>query len=133
MTCPYFTGPQAPERNPPIQPQFLSPNIATKILASYFSADITFMAVRTVDDNQFVVGQIIRYEIGDMAGTAIIFEVIDPKTFYANITSTETTPIADPGSIILAIGDINSGAINSDGRLNNLLYIDGAFRNISPQ
>lgn len=33
---------------------------------------------------------------------------------------------------ILAIGDYNSGPINSSGRVNQTLYIDGSFQNISP-
>jgi Ubiquitin-activating enzyme E1 FCCH domain len=33
---------------------------------------------------------------------------------------------------ILPVGDINSGATNSSGRTNNITFIPGSFRNISP-
>ncbi len=33
---------------------------------------------------------------------------------------------------ILAIGDINSGVVNTSGRTNNITYIPGSFINISP-
>jgi hypothetical protein len=34
---------------------------------------------------------------------------------------------------IVAIGDVNTGVTNSQGRVNNGTYIPGSFINISPQ
>lgn len=47
----------------------------------------------------------------------------------AYVASSNTTVVAQ----ILAIGDVNTGAINSHGRNCTKDYIPGSFRNISPQ
>ena len=53
---PFLTGPIAPERNPPITPQYYQPRV-------YVIEDLTYgieTLVTTVDDHDYVVGQEIR-------------------------------------------------------------------------
>lgn len=65
-------------------------------------------------------------------------------TITINVNSTSFTPYASGGVAtlattnttlpqILAIGDVNTGVINSTGRVLNGTYIPGSFINISPQ
>lgn len=55
---------------------------------------------------------------------------VDSSGFSVYTSGGTATNTAIPQ--ILAVGDINSGQINSSGRINNLTYINGSFINISP-
>ena len=140
---PYNIGPLAAERNPPITPQYYSPNIAqisTITSISRFSTKVV-----TTEDNEFVVGQTVRFVIPPQDGMrqingqqAYIFSIDNATTFYVRLDAVAFdafnalgTTLQDP--FVIAIGDVNSGQINSSGRINNLTYISGSFINISPQ
>ena len=58
---PIFVGPIAPERNPPIQPQDYKPKVF--VIDQIVPINDEFTGVVTDIDNDFVVGQIIRFVI----------------------------------------------------------------------
>lgn len=143
------SGPIAPERNPPIKPQWYEPsrfvisNI-TKGLTTTVTMTPTTIEGVTVNPN-YVIGQEVRLNIPKPYGMRQINEktayvisipsstqvVIDlDSRFFDDFISSPTVDSQDPQ--IVAIGDINSGAINSQGRVNNTTYIEGSFINISP-
>lgn len=143
MSSPFNTGPLSPERNPPINPQYYSPNIA--IIESITSISQTVTEVVTTIDNEFVVGQLVRFVIPFGDGMrqldeqqAYIISISSGTTFRVGIDTTtmglfdaSMNPRQEP--FVVPVGDVNSGAINSSGRINNLLYIQGSFINVSPQ
>jgi hypothetical protein len=143
MSSVFNIGPIAPERNPRINPQYYSPTIY--VLQSIAAVSDFLTQVVTVKDNNFSVGQIIRFSIpyGDgmqqlNGQQATVMAIFDPTTFYVDISVIGSDAFNPLGNLtqdpfVIPIGDINSGSINSSGRINNLLYIDGSFKNISPQ
>ncbi len=102
--------------------------------------------VETTVDHDYVIGQLVRLIIPPSCGCIQLNEVqgyvieipsqvevrldinssvnVDPYT-----TSTSPIVVAQ----ILAIGDINQGAINANGRSRTSTLIPGSFQNISPQ
>lgn len=55
---------------------------------------------------------------------------------FSSYTTGGTLSLQDPLILypqIIAVGDINSGVVNSSGRTNNTTYVLGSFINISPQ
>lgn len=125
--------------NLPIEPQFYSPNF-------FFITSITLgiqTIVTTSIDNNFSVGGQVRLIIPPSFGTrglnektAYIVAIpasnqvtldIDSSKMDAFINSSATTKPQ-----ILPIGDVNSGAINTNGNLNLNLNVPGSFINISP-
>lgn len=142
MSFPPNQGPIAPERNPPIQPQFYQPS-RFEISAISLGATTT---ITTTEDTNYVVGQLVRMLIPSTYGTRQLNEQqgyvisipaadqvtvnIDTSIGYSSFISSPTygpTPAQ-----IMAIGDTNSGQINSSGRVNQLTYPPGSFINISP-
>ena len=70
-----------------------------------------------------------------VAATASSFSLAVNSTGFTAYTGSGTAtlyphPTTQPQ--ILAIGDVNSGAINTNGRTQNQTYIDGSFIDISP-
>lgn len=138
---PFDVGPISPERNPPINPQYYSPNFA--FIQSITPISSFSTQVVTTESNEFVVGQLIRFVIPYQDGmlgineqTAYINSISSDTTFYAGIDATNMgsfnpmgTPYQQP--MVIPVGDVNSGTINSSGRINNLLNIPGSFINIS--
>jgi hypothetical protein len=101
--------------------------------------------VETTEDHDYVIGQQVRLIIPPSSGciqlneiTAYVIEIpsqievrLDIDTsFGVDQYSTSTNPIVL--AQILAIGDINQGAINANGRFNTSTLIPGSFQNISP-
>lgn len=137
---PLIFGPISPENNPPIQPQFYQPsefNIAAIVNGT------TTLVTTTVPHN-YVVGQIVRLLISQLYGarqfneqTANVIAIPAPDQielaldsssydiFVANLTSNSTQPQ------IVAVGDINNGAVNATGRSHQSTFIPGSFRDIS--
>jgi len=137
---PLIFGPIAPENNPPIQPQFYQPSEFN--IASIVNGQTTL--VTTTVDHNYVIGQLIRLLVPQTYGarqfnniTANVTTIPNPNQvllaldstsfdlFVANPTSGTTQPQ------ILALGDLNTGPINSQGRSNNITNIHGSFINIS--
>ena len=142
MPNPFQIGPIAPENNPPIQPTWYSPRVAEISAIAPISQFIT--QIETTAPNQFVAGQLVRFVIAPRCGStglneqqAYITQILDDETFYVafNVTGMDSfNPSANTTqpSYFLPIGDVNSGAINTSGRINNILYIEGSFINVSP-
>jgi methenyltetrahydromethanopterin cyclohydrolase len=142
MTSPFNTGPQAPERNPPITPQYYSPRAV--VISSITPISQTSTQIVTETENQFVVGQVVRFDIVARVGMqelnqsqAIVFSITNDTTFLAKVDTTKFNAFNPAGntlqdSMVIPIADLNSGQINSSGRINNITYIDGSFINISP-
>jgi len=125
--------------NPPIEPQFYQPN-------QFFISAITLgqtTLVTTTTDCNYVIGQLVRFIIPQANGTRQLNEQagyvinipaanqvtvkIDSSSYDLFQTSTQPTQPQ-----ILAIGNINSGNINSSGNVNLGTYVPGSFLNISP-
>jgi hypothetical protein len=138
---PLIYGPIAPESNPPINPQYYLPS--TFNIAG-ISNGLTTLVTTTVNHN-YLVGQEVRFLISQLYGerqlneqTGFVVNIpaanqvivgIDSTffdVFVANPTSGTTQPQ------IVAVGDVNTGTINSQGRKSTGTYIPGAFIDISP-
>jgi len=142
MTNPFNIGPIAPERNPPINPQYYEPS---RFVISAISEGITTI-VTTSTAHNYVIGQEVRllipvwwgaYQLNNQTG----FVIAVPSTTQVTVSidSFDSTPFGlasmhpefTPDPQIIAIGDINTGALNQT-RSGNLTYIPGSFRDISP-
>lgn len=126
--------------NVPINPEFYQPRrFVISAITRGFSTTIT-----TTLDMNYVIGQLVRFiippsfgirQLNEQQGYVILIPSsnqvtvdIDSRNFDAFISSTATTKAQ-----ILAIGDVNTGVVNSNGRTQNIPYILGSFINISPQ
>lgn len=132
--------------NVPIDADFYQPS---RFVISAITESLTTTITTSVDHN-YVVGQQVRlvipapygaYQLNGLqamvlsipATTQVVLN-IDSRLFDAFISS----PVFVTGQNlsvpqILAIGDNNSGQINSSGRSNLGTVIPGSFENISPQ
>ncbi len=138
---PLIYGPIAPESNPPINPQYYQPSVFN-IAAITLGYPTT---VTTTINHNYVIGQIVRLVISQLYGSfqlneqeayvlsipaadqvILALDSSNANPFVANLSSGTTQPQ------IVAVGDVNSGTINSTGRLNNGIYIPGSFIDISP-
>lgn len=136
-----FSGPQAPESNPPINPQYYQPS---RFVISAITEG-TSTTVTTLVDHNYVIGQLVRLLIPPTYGAqgldeqqAYVTSIPALNQVVLNINSKGMNPFI-PSPVfgptppqIVAIGDINSGQINDEGRINNLTYIPGSFIDISP-
>lgn len=140
MTFP-FPGPIPPYTNPPIEPQYYQPS---RFVISNVTLGQTTI-VTTIEDMNYVLGQVVRLvipptfgcrQLNEDQGVVISLPALNEvelnidssRNVDAYIASSATTPAQ-----ILAIGDINSGQINSNGIFKTITYIPGSFINISPQ
>ena len=138
---PLMSGPIAPESNPPIHPEWYKPRVYD--IAAIANGQTTL--VTTTVDHDYVAGQEVRFLISQLYGerqlnqqTAIVLSIPNPNqivvaldsssfdVFVANPTSGSTQPQ------VVAIGDVNTGHINSHGRCRQRPWIPGSFRDISP-
>jgi len=133
-----FPGPTPPYSNPPIEPQYYQPS-------QFFISNITLgvnTTITTTKNMNYVIGQQIRLIIPPSFGTRQLNE----QTGYVIAIPQSNQVVVDIFSIgmdqftnstattkpqILAIGDINSGLINT-GRVSATTTIPGSFINISP-
>lgn len=130
----------APERNPPLNPQYYNPS---QFFISAVTLGVTTTITATADLN-FPVGQEIRLLIPTTFGcrqlNGVTGFVVSVPSSTQVVTSINSSQNVDPFILssattqaqIIPVGDINSGQINSSGRINNLTYINGSFINISP-
>lgn len=138
---PLIFGPIAPENNPPITPQYYQPGIFD---ISAITIGPTTTVTTTVNHN-YVMGQLVRllisqlygsFQLNEQQGTVVL--IPSPNQVVLNINSTNADHfISNPSSgttqpQIVAIGDVNSGTVNSQGRSNTGTYIPGSFIDISP-
>jgi hypothetical protein len=135
-----FPGPTAPESNPPINPQYYQPSVF------YISALSTgaITTVTTSVDHNYVIGQLCRLLIPFTYGAqqlneqeGYVIQIPAANQVAVNINSTKANAFVPSPSYgptppqIVAIGDVNSGPINSTNK-NNTTFVQGSFINISP-
>lgn len=137
----YFGPPTPAYNNPTPVPQFFAPSV-------YDISAITLGATTTITtavNHNYVVGQLVRLHIPPTYGS---YQLTDQQGYVLSIPTTSSvvvginslgsnafvaSPTYGPTKPqICAIGDINSGAINANGRVNNGTTIQGAFINTSP-
>jgi hypothetical protein len=133
--------PIPPYQNLPIQAEFYLPR-------RFVIEDIVLgllTTVTTTTDMDYVVGQEVRLLVPNSFGsyqlngrTGFVVDLPTSNSVTLDINSSQdvdnfTTSSSTTLPQILAIGDINLGATNSEGRVNNDTTIPGAFRNISPR
>lgn len=141
MSNSIISGPVPPYSNPPINPQYYTPRVNT---ITNITLGLTTV-ITMQNDNEYVIGQLVRLLIPNGWGCRQLNEkegyvVAIPSNTQVevNIASNQnvdafTTGPSTSTPQILGIGDLNNGQINSFGRINNLTYIPGSYRNISPQ
>lgn len=146
MSQSVFPGPIAPQNNPPIEPQWFQPSRFPITNISLGPTTTVTMGTAFGVGNNYVVGQLVRLLVPPAYGSsqldeeqAYVISIPSPNqvTLQLNTSMGVNAFIPNPPfSIntpsISAIGDVNAGAINSQGRSNNGLTIPGAFENISP-
>jgi hypothetical protein len=141
MTNPFFIGPIAPERNPPINPQYFVPR-------AFFISALTLGPTTTVTtsvNHNYVIGQEVRllipetfgsYQLNEQHGLVVLIPAPNQVvvTIDSRLANTFVpTPAYGPTlPQIIAIGDQNSGPINASGRSPTGTFIPGSFINISP-
>ena len=134
-----IVGPIPPYSNPPIEPQFYVPHIF-EISNVALGRTTTITATEDMD---YVIGQLVRllipptfgcrqlnekqgYVISIPADDQVVLDIDSSQNVNAYTSSSATTKPQ-----IVPVGDINMGATNF-GRSQNITYIPGSFRNISP-
>jgi len=142
MAFPYpYVGPIAYLNNFPIHTDYYLPQV-------FFIENIALGQTTTVTTRQnhdYVIRQQCRLIIPPKNGCVqlnevqgIVIEIPAPDQVVLDIDSSNNvdqfeTSIAKTQPQILAIGDVNTGAINSQGRVNNGTFIPGSFINVSPE
>ncbi len=135
----FTSGPVPPYNNVPIAPQNFLPS-------QFFIFAITLGQTTTVTATQnmnYVIGQEVRLSIPDGSGctqlnntSGFVIRIPTSDSVTLNIDSSVnvnefTTSTARTQPQIIAIGDISSGVINSNGRSQTGTFIPGSFINIS--
>lgn len=133
-------GPIAPYSNVPINAQYYLPSRFTISAVTLGATTI----VTTTDDNDYVIGQLCRLIIPPSFGCR---QLNESQSFVIDIPASNQVTLQLNSSIgvdpyiassaatpaqILAIGNINSGAINSNGNQQIGTFIPGSFIDISP-
>jgi|SRR5690606_9280299 len=133
-------GPVAPFSNVPIRADYYQPRFF-EISAITLGQTTT---VTTSTDHDYVVGQQVRLIIPPGYGcrqlneaSAYVIEIPADDQVVLDLDSSQNVDAfiaagLDNTAKILAIGNINSGVTNSNGRTGNGTYIPGSFINISP-
>lgn len=124
-------------------------NSFTPFVSSPYVSNITNISQATnptvTASNSFHIGDLVEFsgvegmtEINDqiykvLSGNATSFVIQADTTSFTAYTANGTATFARPypSPYVLAIGDLNSGAINVDNQ-DQQLYINGSFINISP-
>jgi len=125
-------------QNTPIESQFYSPS--RFVISSITTGQTT--AVATSVNNNYVVGQQVRLIIPPGYGSrqlnesfGYVLSITSPTQVVIGINSVGVDTFINLGTgtvaQILAIGDINFGAINASGLSSQGTYIPGSFIDIS--
>jgi len=141
MVSTVISYPIPPYQNLPIEPQNYKPR-------QFFISGVDLgveTTITTTEDMDYEIGQEVRLLIPPTFGcrqlnnqTGFVVSIPLPNEVTLNIDSSQnvdpfTSSTATTQPQILAIGDINNGSTNNQGRINNITYPPGAFINISPQ
>ena len=146
MSFPPLLGPQAPQRNPLIEPEWFQPSRFPITAISYGVTTIVTTGTAFGVSNNYVVGQLIRFDIPSFYGATqlnkqdgYVISIPGANQIEVDINTSinydpfiPTPPYSTTPPSVIAIGDINSGAINASGRINNGTSPLGTFINISP-
>ncbi len=143
MSDPINSGPIAPERNPPIEPEFYAPSRFV-IEALSYGRNTT---VTTTTLHNYTRGQSVRFLIPQYYGAqqlnnkqGYVSAVPSDTQVVVTINSMGFTPFGFVGSPapnkknapqIIALGDVNNGFINAAGRVQNGTYVPGSFIDVS--
>lgn len=133
-----ISGPIALYSNVPIHPDWYQPR---RFVISNIILGLTTI-IETTTDMDYVIGQQIRCLIPQIdrcqqINNKELYVISIPQSnqVEVNIDSRFFDPFMNISTMqqpqIVAIGDVNSGAVNT-GRNNNTTYIYGSFINISP-
>lgn len=133
--------PIPPYQNVPIEPQFYKPS-------QYFISAIALgcvTVVTTTVNHNYAIGQLVRLLIPNGFGTRQLNEMVGYVISIPamnQVTLDLNSSFADPFLLntamntqpqIVAVGDVNTGVLNPNGRTLEILTIPGSFENISPQ
>jgi hypothetical protein len=146
MSNGYFNPPKPAYANPPIQPQYYVPDAFTIVGISLgVTTTVTMSPTFYGANNNYVIGQLVRLlippfygssQLNNQLGYVIAIPGMNQVTLDINsLNANAFIPMPAYGPTlpqIVAVGDVNTGAINL-GRTNNITYIPGSFRNISPR
>ena len=131
--------PIPPYSNPPIQPNYYAPQ-------SFEIQNITLgkqTTITTTVNNDYFIGQLVRLTIPETFGCfqlngqqAYVLSIPASNQVVLNLDSSQNVDsfvLASGGSRpqILAIGDINTGTVNSSGLVSVGTNVPGSFINVS--
>jgi hypothetical protein len=136
---PIASGPIPPYSNPPIEPQNFLPS---RFVISAMTLGFTTLVTTSVNHN-YVIGNLCRLLIPKGYGCTQLNEtegyvssVPNPNQVVLQINSNGINAFLAANlrqqPQILAIGDINTGVTNANGRQSTGTFIPGSFLNISP-
>ncbi len=143
MSNPFNFAPIAPERNPPINPQYYEPS---RFVITGITEGLNSIVTTSLPHN-YVIGQEIKllippfwgaYQLNKQTGFVIAIPSSTQVTVTIDSIGANTFGLRSPAPQypqqpqIIAIGDINSGLINSRITSSPSPTIPGAFRDISP-
>lgn len=139
MTNTVLSPPIPPYQNVPINPQYYAPR---QYFISAITQGVTTIVTTTVD-NDYVIGQLVRfiipYEAGirglnGRQGYVISLPAADQVEVDINSVGLDafTSSSARNQPQILPIGDVNTGQVNENGPFDVDPFIPGSFINISP-
>jgi hypothetical protein len=134
-----IVGPVALYSNVPIHPEYYNPS---RFVISAIGLGLTTL-ITTTNNNNYYIGQEVRFIIPPSFGcrqlnglSGIVISIPNPNQIKVNIDSTKFDPLVSSLATtlpqVLAIGGINSGAINTNGNMNEGTFIPGSFINVSP-
>lgn len=146
MTTSVLNGPQAPESNPVIEPQWFQPSVFPITAISYGTSTTVTTGTAFGVNNNYVVGQLVRFNIPKAYGAqqlsgqqGYVISIPGANQITVDVNTSQgydafipSPPYGPTPPQISAIGDTNSGPINSSGRTNQGTTIRGSFINISP-
>lgn len=135
-----ISGPIPPYNNPAIEPQFFQPS---RFVIENITLGTT-TTITTTEDNNYVIGQLVRLIIPPSFGTrvlngqtAYVISIPASNQVELDLYTVGIDPFiasdATTQAQILGIGDINSGIVSTTGRVQATTNIPGSFINISPE
>lgn len=143
------SGPIAPQRNPNIHPEWYEPTrFAISAITKGPTTTVTMtpwvIQGATIEPN-YVIGQLVRFNIPRPYGirqineqTGYVLSIPSSTQVVVGINSSSfdsfipSPTLTTQSPQIVAVGDVNTGSVNSSGRVNLSTYVPGAFIDISP-
>ncbi len=130
-------------QNLPIHAEYYRPSV---VVIANIQLGITTVVI-AASAPLFVIGQEVRLIIPSNFGceqingkTGFIVEFLTTTRMRISIDSSRNVTPYNTSAVatiqnpqIVAIGDVNTGARNANGLSNQITFINGSFRNISPQ